>query len=143
MVLLHIWTSSEPLTFKLRPSVRGVGHVDVEHLLVDRWRCAGQASCSTVWAVDWQRLVLGPLCPVQRRFESGPRSRSAMGVSFPLETLQLDRVFGIVGARQQDGHVFAELGAESEVDEGVVEAGGLGKEAGKNTGEVGHVEAPG
>lgn len=146
LVLLQIWTSSESVAFKLRPSLRGAGHVDVEHLIVDGWWCARRASHSTVWAGDWLRLVLGrvlPLCPVQRSFESGSRSRSTVGIGLRLETLQLDCVFGITGARQQDCHVFAELGAESEVDEGVVEAGGLGKEAGKNTGEVGHVEAPG
>lgn len=66
-----------------------------------------------------------------------------MGISPLLEALQLDRVFGIAGARQQDSHIFTELGAKSKVDEGVVEAGRLGKEAGKDTGEVGNVETPG
>lgn len=140
--------SSESLTFKLRPGLRGAGHVDVEHLLVDgRWR-AGWTSHSTVWTGDWLRLVprrILLLCPVQRNFESGSAScsRSAVGVSLRLETLQPDRVFGVTGAWQQDGHIFAELGAESEVNEGVVKASGLSKQAGKDTGEVGHVEAPG
>lgn len=66
-----------------------------------------------------------------------------MGVTPLLEALQLNRVFGIAGAWQQDGHIFAELGAKSKVDEGVVEAGRLGKEAGKDTGEVGNMETPG
>lgn len=65
-----------------------------------------------------------------------------MGVGLWLETLQPDRVFGIAGARQQYGHVFAELGAEAEVDEGVVKAGGLGEEAGEDAGEIGNVEPP-
>lgn len=141
-------SSSESLTFKLRAGLRGTGHVDVEHLLVSgRWR-ARWASHPRVWARDVVRLVPGrvfPLCPVQRNFESSSASRSGsgLGIGLWLETLQLDGVFGIAGARQQDGHVFAELGTESEVDERVVEAGGLGKEAGEDAGEVGHMEAPG
>lgn len=46
-----------------------------------------------------------------------------MGIGLRLETLQLDSVFGIACAGQQDGHIFAKLGTESKVDEGVVEAG--------------------
>lgn len=66
-----------------------------------------------------------------------------MGISFRLKALQPHRVFGIMGAGQQDSDVFTELGAESEVDEGVVETGRLGKEAGEDAGEVWHMEAPG
>lgn len=41
---------SESLTFKLRASLRGAGHVNVEHLLVGRW-WRGR------WAKDLVRLV--------------------------------------------------------------------------------------
>lgn len=66
-----------------------------------------------------------------------------MGVSLGLEALQLDGVFGVVGTGQQDGHVLTEFGTEPEIDEGVVETSGLGKEAGEDAGEVWHVEATG
>lgn len=126
-----------------------MGHVDVEHLLADgRWR-VGRAPHPRVRAGEWVRLLGSErvlfLCPVQRNFESGSTScsRSAVGVGLRFEPLQLDGVFGVAGAWQQDGHIFAKLGTESEVDEGVVEAGRLCKETGEDAGEVGHVEAPG
>ncbi len=144
-------SSSESLTFRLRASLRGVGlrgtgHVDVEHLLVDGGRRAGRASHSRVWARGRVWLVPGwvlLLCPVQRNFESGSTSWGGSPVGLRLETLQLDGVFCVTSARQQDGHVFAELRAQSKVDEGVVETGRLGEEAGEDAGEVGHMEAPG
>lgn len=66
-----------------------------------------------------------------------------MVVRLRFEALQLDCFFSVVGAGQQDGNVFAKLGAETEVDERVVEAGRFGKEASEDTGEVRHMEAAG
>lgn len=48
-----------------------------------------------------------------------------------------------MGTGKQDGHVFTEFGAEPEIDKGVVETSGLGKEAGEDAGEVRHMEATG
>lgn len=149
LCLALLWVlirDSQSLTFVLGPSLRWAGHVNIEHLTAGgRWR-AGQSFGSLVQARDRQgpapRRV--PVCPVQRNLKPGSASCSiaAMGVGLWLETLQPDRVFGITGARQQYSHVFAELGAEAEVDEGVVEAGRLGEEAGEDAGEIGNVESP-
>lgn len=76
-------------------------------------------------------------------FESIASSGALVSLAFWLKTLELDRVLDIAGARQQDGDVLAELGAEAEVDERVVEAGRLGKEAGEDAGEAGYMEATG
>lgn len=137
---------SESLTFKLRAGLRGSGHVNVEHLLIDRWRCAGRTSHPMVQALS--RVGLVPrwvllLSSDQRNFESGSSSCSGPGVSLWLKALQPDRVFGVTGTRKQDGYVFTELRAESKVDEGVVETGRLGKEAGEDASEVWHMEATG
>lgn len=82
---------------------------------------------------------------IQRNFESGssPCSVATVGIGLWFKALQFDGVLGVAGAGQQDGHVFAELRAEPEVDERVVETGRLGKEASEDAGEVGHMEAKG
>lgn len=129
--------SSESVTLKLGAALRGAGHVDVEHFLVDGRRRAGPAPHPRVRAGRRVGPVPGTvllLRAVQRTFVSGVRLR--------LEALQLDGVLGVARARQQHGHVLTELGAEAKVDERVVEAGRLGEEAGEDAGEVGHVEAP-
>lgn len=61
-----------------------------------------------------------------------------------LEALELDGVFGLsAAAGQQHAHVSPELGAQAEVDQRVVEAGGFGEEPREDAGEAGHVETPG
>lgn len=59
------------------------------------------------------------------------------------EAPQPDGVSGVPGTGQQDGRVPAELGAETKVDERVVETGRLGEEPGEDAGQVGDLEAPG
>lgn len=66
-----------------------------------------------------------------------------MGVSLRPKAFQPDGVFGVTGTGKQDGHIFTKLRAESKVDEGVVETGGLGEEASEDAREVRYVETTG
>lgn len=69
----------------------------------------------------------------------------SLAVRLPLElfeALELDGVSGLSAAGQQHAHVSPELGAQAEVDERVVEAGGFGEEPREDAGETGHVETP-
>lgn len=54
------------------------------------------------------------------------------------ETFELHRVFDFLGTMEQDENVPPKFGAHSKVDNGIVEAGRLCKQTGKDAGKVGH-----
>lgn len=140
------WSESD--TLKLRAGLVRSGHVDEKHFLGVSWCSARRRRLlATAQGGSLRDLVhRGVLLfrAVQGTFESGS-SCSAAAVTFCLwsEALQPDGIFGVLGAGKQDGHVFTELGAEAKVDQGVVEAGGLGKEASEDACQVGHMETAG
>lgn len=127
------------------------GQVDVEDLLhVGRRRLGGAVHPGVAVSValaQVSRCVLGLQRP------DGPRLRWARGRARGrglgprldvLEVLQAHPLPALRRARQQQhGDVSAEPGAHAEVDERVVEAGGLGKEARDDAGRARHVETPG
>lgn len=132
--------SSEPVTPVLwRFNMRG--HVDVEDLLCVRWRSLRRA-------VDpWVAVRIGLVrCVFRLQFLDMKWSRWGRDVSLGLdvfEVLQTDHFPSISRAWQQHRDILAKLGAHAEIDERVVEAGRLGKEAGDDAGCAWHVEAPG
>jgi len=54
------------------------------------------------------------------------------------ETFELHRVLDFLGTMEQDENVSSKFGAHSKVDNGIVEAGRLSKQTGKDAGKVGH-----
>lgn len=137
-------SSSEPVAPVLwRFNVRG--GVNTEDLLTFRWRGLGEA-------VDpWVAVMTGPLQllhGVFRRFLllDGKRCRWGRSVQLGLdvfEVLQTHHLPALSRARQQHGHVLAELGAHAEVNERIVEAGRLGEETRDDAGCARHMKAPG
>lgn len=54
------------------------------------------------------------------------------------ETFELHRVLDFLGTMEQDENVPPKFGAHSKVDNGIVEAGRLSKQTGKDAGKIGH-----
>lgn len=119
------------------------GRVNGEDLLRIRRGGLGGAVDPRIAVMDGKlRLVLVFLLrPVDRKRW---RRRGGRGLGFDVfKALQKHHLPALLRARQDQGHVLAELGAHAEVDERVVEAGGLGEETGDDAGGARHVEAPG
>ena len=88
------------------------------------------------------RLGNGVFAPCLLSTKRSPGSALGPG-SKGLEVLQPHHLAAPPDAGHQRRHLLAELGAHAEVDERVVEAGGLGEEPRDDAGGVGHLEAPG